>query len=81
MTYDILVIEKLFLKIAEPYQSIFSSENPEEIKSFRNKMNLFIKEYIHRNDRINTAIRKVMRHYARKSPTILKIQKSINDFV
>jgi len=44
-------------------------------------MNQFIKEYIHNNEKINTAIRKVMRHYSKKSSTVIQVQKSINDFV
>ena len=44
-------------------------------------MNNFIKDYVHNNEKINGAIRKVMRHYARKSVSVLQIQKSIEDFV
>jgi hypothetical protein len=44
-------------------------------------MNTFIKDYVHSNEKINGAIRKVMRHYARKSESVLQIQKSISDFV
>ena len=44
-------------------------------------MNIFIKDYVQDNDKINAAIRKVMRHFAGKSSFVLQIQKSINDFV
>ncbi len=44
-------------------------------------MNEFVKDYIKNNHRINGVVRKIMRQYSRKSPTILKIQRSINDFV
>jgi len=44
-------------------------------------MQAFMKEYIHGHDRLNQAVRKLMRHYAGKSVRLLRTQKSIPDFV
>lgn len=40
-----------------------------------------MKDYIHEHEKINSAVRKLMRHYSRKNQRIVKIQKNIPDFV
>jgi hypothetical protein len=69
------------IKASVPYLQIFKSKNKEEKTEFQIQLIAFIQKYLDRHHKINTLIKKILKHAVQSTKMYGSLERTIPNFI